>query len=160
MLTRGRFLVLLGSGAAFAAAGVTVGAVLPGAKPAGAYPEIRYGRESCSFCGMGIDDARFASAWRAADGSEQHFDDIGCLVSAVRRDRPDERTRLFVHDYRDESWLDAPTATYVLSPSIKTPMAYGVAAVSSPAAVEGLVPQAPAAAQRWEQVLQQLERTG
>ena len=158
MITRRTFLALLGGGAAVGGSALAVRTLLPGVEQVGAYPSIQYGRESCSYCGMGIGDARFASAWRTSEGKERHFDDIGCMVNALRRDQPGEGTRFFVHDYRDESWLDAPMATYLLSPSIKTPMAYGVAAVANPTVAASLIPQTAASTQPWAQVLMDLER--
>ena len=108
---------------------------------------------------MSIDDARFAAAWRTPGGEERHFDDIGCMVNAYRRERPEEGTQHWVHDYRDEGWLDAGTGAYVIAPTIKTPMAYGVAAFASPTAATATMPAAPAAL-TWIDVLGALERKG
>jgi len=106
---------------------------------------------------MSIDDPRFAAAWRTPDGSERHFDDVGCLVNARRRDDPPAGSRYWVHDYRSESWLDAEAATYVLAPSIKTPMASGLVAFASAADATAAVPASdgPLA---WADVLGTLER--
>ena len=69
---------------------------------------------------MSIGDARFAAAWRTAAGDAQRFDDIGCMVNAMRTRNPGAGTSYYVHDYTDESWVEAPTARYVISPAIRT----------------------------------------
>jgi copper chaperone NosL len=104
---------------------------------------------------MTIQDARFASAWRTDSKQERHFDDIGCMVTAFRRQRPSEGTQFFVHDFRDESWLDATHASFLVTTEVKTPMGYGVVAVSGAgAAAELFQADTPVP---WVQLLQQLE---
>ena len=130
MLTRRRFLVLTGS------AGVTVAAVAAGLSvlpeeggTEDGFPLVRYGEESCLHCGMIIDDPRFAAAWTEPGGVERHFDDIGCAVTDAVESPLADGALCFVHDYVTEEWLDAPAATYVVSPAIHSPMAFGVVAL-------------------------------
>ncbi len=157
MLSRRRFLAILGGGAGAVGVAALGFRLLPSGEAEAAFPVIRLGEESCSFCGMSIGDVRFASAWRAASG-ERHFDDIGCMVNAYRRDHPAGNTQFFVHDYSSGAWLEASHATFAISTSIKTPMAYGVVAT---AAHEGGAP-APvldqAARLEWSGLLETLER--
>ncbi|MCC6236698.1 MAG: nitrous oxide reductase accessory protein NosL [Dehalococcoidia bacterium] len=154
-MNRRQFLIGLGS-AAVLAAGVATGLrVLPDAE-VGALPTIRYGQESCSFCGMSIDDPRFASAWRAADG-ERHFDDIGCMVNAMRRDHPAGTIDFYVHDYTSEQWLSATEATFAVSPTVKTPMAYGVLAAADASTVND-VAGSSRSVYTWSELLEHLER--
>lgn len=157
MVTRRRFLILLGGGVA-AAGGIAAGiAALPG-EEASAFPEIVYGEERCAFCGMQIDDPRFAAAWRTAQGTERHFDDIGCMVATYRRDRPDGDTRFFVHDYRNEAWLDGTVASYLVSPEIKTPMSWAVLAVPDEDAARALPVYASGTIHAWNSLLEHLEK--
>lgn len=128
MATRRQFLAILGAAGAVGAAGAAGIRLLPGeSKPTGD-PIIRYGKENCERCRMAISDARFAAAWREPSGREFHFDDIGCMVLLDGDRKPAGGTRYWVHDYATEAWLDASTASYALSDSIRTPMSYGVAA--------------------------------
>ena len=159
MLTRRQFLIRMGGGVAVAT-GVAFG-VGCGAKDVdpSTPPMIRYGGERCAYCTMSIDDARFASAWRAPAGSERHFDDIGCMVNAYRREGPPADSRFWVHNYSSQDWLDAGAATYLIAPSIKTPMAYGVAAFASASEATAAVPAAKATL-AWADVLSTLERKG
>lgn len=88
-------------------------------------PEIVLDRDACSHCRMLISEARYAAAFRAADGSTRVFDDIGCLKNAAGST---EGPRIWVHDASDDAWMDAGDATFVVSPDIRTPMAGGVLA--------------------------------
>jgi copper chaperone NosL len=110
---------------------------------------------------MVIGDARFASAWRTEAGMERHFDDIGCMVNARRRDHPSGNVRFFVHDYASEDWLDATSAVYVVTPAIRTPMAYGVAALARGSAAAAIAaPDMAEATIAWDDLSARLERKG
>jgi hypothetical protein len=158
MTSRRRFLALLGGGAALAGAATAV-RLAAGGGAVSAFPEIDYGAEQCSHCTMPIDDARFAAAWRRGR-EERHFDDIGCMVSAYYRAGADATAHCFVHDYHSQSWLDATMATYVLSPAIKTPMAYGVFAMADGAGAAAHAGHDALRHDSWNELLASLERKG
>ena len=159
MISRRKFIVLSAVGAVAAGAAVLGVLALPGEQRHSGLPSLRYGAERCAYCGMSIDDARFAAAWRDAEGNEQHFDDIGCMVNAGRKRDPGGDAEWFVHDFRDQSWLDAQSATYVISDAIKTPMAYGLIAFSRADDAKARAGQGGIAF-TWAGVLQNLERKG
>ena len=109
--------------------------LLAGCKPATAGPEdIRWGRETCTFCGMIISDARYAAELRGgADRKLYKFDDIGCAVHWLTYQpwRNDPETEFWVMDSNSGTdWLDAREASY-FGDTI-SPMDYGFAAVSAP----------------------------
>jgi len=160
MLTRRRLLIVLGTGGGVVAAAAAGFALLPGEETATGFPVIRYGKESCMFCGMTIGEERFAAAWRPKAGRDEHFDDIGCMVNASRHKDPGPETKFFVHDYNDGSWVDAGAASYVISPSIKTPMAYGLAALAGKDAAESLSAQQKGRLLTWAGVVENLEKKG
>ena len=93
-------------------------------------PTIYYGEDICEACGMIISDARFAAAYITREGEGHTFDEIGGMVNAYL-EQPDDVVALFVHDYDDQRWIRAETATYVLSDAILTPMAFGLIAFAS-----------------------------
>lgn len=162
MVTRRRFLVLLGAAGA-AAGGVAIGVTaLPSDSNGSASgpPAIRYGEDNCALCGMVIADPRHAAAWRDASGKAARFDDIGCMVNKLRRDAPGTGTTFYVHDYNDESWVEAPDATFVIAPSIKGPMAYGLAAFDTAAEAEALARDHRGTVHDWDDVLENLEQRG
>jgi copper chaperone NosL len=90
-------------------------------------PEIVYGRDVCSRCGMIIEDARFAAAYMTTDGEARIFDDIGDML-VHQTDEGEEVYAYWVHDYETEAWLRGETAHYVLTSEIHTPMGYGLLA--------------------------------
>lgn len=87
-------------------------------------PELHLGQDTCATCGMSVDDVRFAAALVAPDGTARLFDDIGEMTTAAHPDG-----RAWVHDFNTGLWIDAATATYVLSSNITTPMGGGILAV-------------------------------
>lgn len=159
MVSRRRFIILASMGALAAGGAVAGFALLPSEAPRSGPPRLRYGEERCAYCGMVIDDGRFAAAWRDRNGREEHFDDIGCMVNAGRQRDPGDPTERFVHDFHDESWLSATDATYVRSSTVKTPMAYGIVAFSSADAAARFA-ERPGATLDWAALLRQVERKG
>ena len=154
MVTRRAFLGMVGS-AGLTGAGLAAGAKLLSANGGDGpgYPEIRYGSEACARCWMVIDDARFAAAWIDSSGEEVHFDDIGCAALEAAERALESGARIFVHDFTTQGWLDGRTAGYVLSPaSIRTPMAYGLAAVQDRAAAEALARRAEGRVLTWDEL--------
>lgn len=119
-MTRRNMLVLLASLPVFACR--QRGASTP--------PEIRYGRDICAECGMIVSDPRFAAAAAPPNGDPVVFDDIGCLLR-YREKRQPQWVAVWVHDYETEAWVEAQAAQYLVSPAIRSPMGYGIAAFSS-----------------------------
>ena len=98
-------------------------------------PEIRYGEETCAFCGMLISEERFAAALATATGETETFDDVGCLLHVfTRQDR--SMAHVWVHDYSSGRWLEAPHAVFVHSDQVPTPMGGGLFAFSTQEAAE------------------------
>jgi hypothetical protein len=76
---------------------------------------------------MIIGDERFAAALVAPTGDALKFDDIGCLVEHEAGGlRPD--VAYWVRDAVSREWLDARAARFVHSPSVASPMGFGLAA--------------------------------
>jgi copper chaperone NosL len=91
-------------------------------------PEIVYGRDVCSRCGMIIEDARFAAAYVTPDGESRIFDDIGDML-VFQADEGEAVHVYWVHDYETGAWLRAEEAFFVLASDIHTPMGYGLVAL-------------------------------
>lgn len=127
MIARRTFLSILGGGVVFGVGGV-VYSQLPSDKFPTGDPIIQYGQENCARCRMVISDLQYASAWRESDGSETHFDDIGCMVLLDGERHPIGGTQYWVHDFESGEWFDALSASYVVSPDVRSPMGYGVIA--------------------------------
>ena len=106
-------------------------------KPEGPQPpEIIYGQEMCSACGMVIDVPRFAAATLLIDGQYLKFDDAGEMLSYHMNHPEDQVAAWFVHDYPSEKWIRGEQAIFVESPSLQTPMGSGIAAFADRAEAE------------------------
>lgn len=106
--------------------------LLAGCKEQTEGPEdIRWGRETCTICGMIISDARYAAEVRGgADKRLFKFDDIGDAVHwlSVQDWKAEPDVEFWVMDSNNGTdWLDARTSFYI--PDTISPMAYGYAAV-------------------------------
>lgn len=98
--------------------------------------EIRYGRDTCAFCGMIITDPRFAAQIRGGAGHAAYkFDDIGDALLFLDRQswKDDAGVEFWVMDAETgKTWLDARRAFYV--GGMQTPMSHGFGAFAvSPA---------------------------
>jgi hypothetical protein len=80
----------------------------------------------------------YAAAYHAEGAAARVFDDIGCLLDAVRRE-PAAPLDVWVQDAAGAGWLDADAAAFVASPRIRTPMSGGVLAYADAAAAEAAV---------------------
>jgi copper chaperone NosL len=90
-------------------------------------PTIRFGEEACDACRMIIGDEQFAAALVTPTGDALKFDDIGCLVEhEAGRLRPD--VAYWVRDAASREWLDTREARFVHSPSVASPMGFGLTA--------------------------------
>ena len=119
-------------------------------------PQIRYGEETCAFCGMLISEERFAAALTTATGEPKIFDDLGCLLHALtHRDR--SMGRVWVHDYRSGRWLEAPRAVFVHSDDVPTPMGGGLVAFSTQEAAEQFARESRGTVMRFSQLSSTVE---
>ena len=89
-------------------------------------PEINYGRDICIECGMVIDEARFAAAYRMTDGTEKIFDDVGGLIIYGRETGDLEGAAAWVHDFETEDRVEAQDAFYVPTIAVASPMGHGI----------------------------------
>ncbi|MCL4230899.1 MAG: twin-arginine translocation signal domain-containing protein [Dehalococcoidia bacterium] len=152
MATRRQFLVYGGVAGAVVVAGAAGFVLLPEDEKPSGLPKVRFGKEKCARCGMLIGDRRFAAAWRNSDGDEKHFDDIGCMVLEGGEQPPGDGTLYWACSYSDESWLDAASATYVISPGIRSPMSYGVAATAGSGEAETLAGVVKGKVAAWQEL--------
>ena len=96
-------------------------------------PEIHYGLETCADCKMIINDPHYAAAlaWRATPDAPAEFamfDDIGCLLAWQRHHPGVQVAAMWVKDVQTAAWLNAPSAVYLKSDHLSTPMGWGIVA--------------------------------
>ncbi|MDW8044014.1 MAG: nitrous oxide reductase accessory protein NosL [Nitrososphaerota archaeon] len=135
-LSRRRLLIAAGSAAIAVGAALLVGRQL--LEPGG--PQLRVGSDRCEYCGMLINDSRFA-ALILADGRWRKFDDLGCMLTyylvgtgkvegegvlkALRLGRVEA---VYVHDFETGDLVTAQGAWYVVEAPVRTPMVSGLLA--------------------------------
>ena len=98
---------------------------------AAAPPAIVMDRSACSRCGMLISEKAYAAAIRFPDGHDQLFDDIGCLVAAVR-EKPAADSHYWFHDGVSGEWITDVAPVFAVSSLLRTPMAGGIVAYRDP----------------------------
>ena len=98
-------------------------------------PEIVVDRTVCGHCGMFVSEPVYAAAYQADGGELRVFDEIGCLLEAMRREVASP-TNVWFQDAAGGGWLDAEKAIFVASPQVATPMNGGVLAYADAAAAE------------------------
>ena len=96
-------------------------------------PEIVIDRTACQHCGMLISDRRYAAAVRTAE-SDRLFDDIGCLINALKGRAADGATFWF-NDATSAEWITG-TPVFVVSAAFRTPMSGGIQAYGDREAAE------------------------
>ena len=119
-------------------------------------PEIHYGEDLCSDCGMIINEPRFASGYtyEAEPGRFESFifDDIGDMLLHMQKKQALKPVGWWVHDFDSEEWIDATAAYYVMSDQIKTPMFHGIIAYKDQAAAQQKADEVGAAVLDWGNV--------
>ncbi|KIM00084.1 Nitrous oxide reductase maturation protein outer-membrane lipoprotein NosL [Paramagnetospirillum magnetotacticum MS-1] len=91
--------------------------------------EIKWGRETCEYCGMIIDDPHFAAQVRGPDRKVHKFDDLGDAVLWMAKQgwAEDAVTEFWVGGLESGQWTDGRKALYI--DGQHTPMAHGFGAV-------------------------------
>lgn len=114
-------------------------------------PEIRYGEDACQECQMTIDQARYAAAYRLANGDTLRFDDLGDMLVhlASTGHRP---TEFWVGNYQHDGWLRAEKASFVRSSALETPMGHGLVALPDRQAAAALAATKDGQVLSWQQL--------
>lgn len=119
----------------------------------GGAPEINYGRDICIECGMIIDDARFAAAYRLADGTEKIFDDLGGLIVNGRESGELNAASIWVSDFENEVLVEAESAYFVPTLGVASPMGHGILAFSDRSRAEAMATELEGEVISWETVV-------
>lgn len=138
-LSRRRFLVAAGSGATALLTLFFFSRIFPPVQRA-EQDVVREGEDRCDYCGMTIEDRRFAGAI-VADGRLLKFEDLYCLlvyylVGSGRLEgagrllglRFSRIERVVVHDLLTGEPISAEGGWYVAGSSVRTPMDSGIVA--------------------------------
>lgn len=84
---------------------------------------IEYGSEGCHFCSMTIVDKQHAAQFMTKKGRSYSFDASECMLNYLRDVEPETVAMYRVNNYTDPGvFVDATTATYLISENIPSPM--------------------------------------
>lgn len=92
-------------------------------------PEILFGEDICSECGMIISEARYAAVYYTPTGEARRFDDIDGMLTLHARQQEDV-AQFWVYDYITEQWIIANQACFVKNVELHTPMGFSLVAFS------------------------------
>lgn len=92
--------------------------------------EPQYRVDTCAHCGTSIKDPRFAAQYRLPDQSVKLFDDPGCLVRELAREKTPP-VEIYFHDFSGDRWLPASDASFAHTTRTSSPRGYGWAAYAS-----------------------------
>lgn len=88
-------------------------------------PEI----DVCQVCNMGLSEEAFATQLISKEGEAFKFDDIGCMIEFVMKEKgiaEEDIEKQYVRDHNTGKWVELEDAYYVYHPDFWTPMANGV----------------------------------
>jgi len=115
--------------------------------------KIDYGNDACKFCSMTIVDKQHAAQLVTNKGKAFKYDAIECMLNDLKS-TPTAAIELFlVIDYLNPSVLiDATTATYLISPEIKSPMGANLSAFASNEAAQPFVKTPASRVYSWTEI--------
>lgn len=100
-------------------------------------PVILTGQDPCDNCFMIINEIKYSASLKLVNGEEKRFDDIGCMLSYIHKNK-DQIKRSWVYDYVDDEPLNTGEAFFIYSDNIITPMGSGIIALNSKSKASGL----------------------
>ena len=121
-----------------------------------AQPEpINYGHDECSFCKMTIVDKAHSAQLVTKKGKQYKFDAIECMARNVHKDNKlAEKSTMLVADYINPgTMLNAKTASYIISPKIKSPMGANLSAVADVKTANGIIKEKGGEIYTWKPLI-------
>lgn len=118
---------------------------------------IEYGKDQCDFCKMNIIDKTHAAQFVTAKGKQFKFDAIECMVNYLDQNKVDEIAILLVADYGNPGEMtNAETATFLITPAIKSPMGANLSGFSEKKPAEEAQQKHSGEIYTWETLKQKL----
>lgn len=90
--------------------------------------QIVYGNDQCDFCQMNIVDQQHAAQYVTKKGKQFKFDAIECMVHKLEEVDENSLAIMLVSDFGKSTMIDASSATFLVSDSIKSPMGENLSA--------------------------------
>ncbi len=121
---------------------------------------FNYGKDGCHFCKMTIMSPQFGAEVITKKGKILKFDDMHCLISALKKGemkQEDIAQNLVINYQKENDFLNAETATYVVSSQIHSPMNSNAAALSNAQAAAELHKTVNGQIMNWQTLYNQVQ---
>jgi len=93
---------------------------------------IVYGSDACEYCQMTIVDRQYASQLVNENGKAYNFDAIECMLNYSEENKDTDYQLYLINNFEKQgTFIDAKTATYLISPNISSPMGANLSAFIS-----------------------------
>lgn len=92
---------------------------------------ISYGNENCNYCSMTIMDDKHAAELITQKGRVYTFDSIECLVRSLDQFKGSIGSVLVMDFNNPDTFIDANTATFLISPELPSPMGANLSAFTN-----------------------------
>jgi copper chaperone NosL len=116
---------------------------------------FQIGKDACYYCKIGITDKRFGGEVISKKGMIRKFDDLHCVISFLKGGGEDEENisrKVTVNFDKPNEFIDVSSATFVISPELKSPMGSNAAGFASKEAAENYAKGKQAEIINWKQL--------
>ncbi len=93
--------------------------------------EINYGHDTCAYCTMMIVDKKHPSQIVTNKGKVFKYDSIECMIRDKRTMEEESIALQKVMDFKTGEFIDAHSASFLISPQLSSPMGANLSAFSS-----------------------------
>jgi copper chaperone NosL len=115
--------------------------------------EINFGEDSCHYCSMTIVDRQHPAELVTHKGKVYKFDAAECMINSLSEMDPESIALFLVTDYSaPEQFIDAKTATFIVSPEIPSPMRANLSALESKEKAISLQKSKQGSLYTWEEI--------
>lgn len=117
---------------------------------------INYGTDQCEHCRMTIMDNKFGSEIVSKKGKVYKFDAAECMVRYMKEDKikpEDIKTKLVTDASKPGQFIDAESASYLISGNFPSPMGANLSAYGSREDAEKFQKEYPGELKTWEEIL-------
>ena len=120
---------------------------------------IDFGNDQCNYCVMNIVDKMHAAQYVTTKGKQFKFDAIECMVNQIADLDKSTIAIMNVSDFANAgTMIDANSATFIISPKIKSPMGAYLSAVSTKQQAEVLKEKHTGTIYDWQGLQKQLSK--
>ncbi len=116
---------------------------------------FNYGKDVCYFCKMGIADPKFGGEVVTKKGKVYKFDDAKCLIGFLKSGEINEKDiaqKLVINFQKQNDFIDAGKAFFLVSPELKSPMGGNAAAFTSQLEAEKIKTNAQGQVVLWNEI--------